>query len=151
MSSQVIFHIYKRDNTENAFLKTYQFELKQTVLDVKKTILNEFYKDQFNYADLINITEKVYKDYGLLFFDKGIISSINDNYSLDKLTIGNREFTFLIEPSNKELTKRVRDNNTNTQFQNKRTSYENSRFPKNNISNEYVFSEDDFPPLGGGK
>ena len=103
------------------------------------------------HADLINITEKVYKDYGLLFFDKGIISSINDNYSLDKLTIGNREFTFLIEPSNKELTKRVRDNNTNTQFQNKRTSYENSRFPKNNISNEYVFSEDDFPPLGGGK
>ena len=37
--------------------------------------------------NITNITEKIYKDYGLLFFDKGLLPETLDNYTLNKFTI----------------------------------------------------------------
>jgi len=101
--SSVEFKIYKKENETNTYLKTYVYELNKKIIDLKNTILNDFFKGQYNYIELTNITEHVYKDYGLLFFDKGLIPPINDNYTLEKFTIPNRTFSFVVEAMNKEL------------------------------------------------
>ena len=160
--NSVEFKIYKKENETNTYLKTYVFELNKKIIDVKNTILNDFFKGQYNYIELTNITERVYKDYGLLFFDKGLIPSINDNYTLEKFTIPNRTFNFVAETMNKET-----NNNTNNNINNKRkltndNNNSNSSYYSNKYSNKYndtnksssvnsntgfLIKEEDFPPL----
>ena len=157
--NSVEFKIYKKENETNTYLKTYVFELNKKIIDVKNTILNDFFKGQYNYIELTNITERVYKDYGLLFFDKGLIPPINDNYTLEKFTIPNRTFNFVAETMNKEI-----NNNTNNNKQKltNDTNNSNSTYYSNKYSNKYndtnksssinsntgfLIKEEDFPPL----
>ena len=98
-------------------------------------------KSDFGEKRFFKITERIYKDYGLLFFEKGLLPDTIDHYELNKFTISNRIFSFLIKAKNVEKkknlqkpryfdTNRYRNNNNN-----------------NNNKNEFVFNEDDFPTL----
>lgn len=150
--SSVEFKIYKKENESNTYLKTYVFELNKKIIDIKNTIINDFFKGQYNYIELTNITERVYKDYGLLFFDKGLIPSINDNYILEKFTIPNRTFSFVVEAMNKEQhsnsNKRkltVETNNNN--YSNKYSNRYNDKNKASDSNTEFFIKEEDFPPL----
>ena len=152
--SSVEFKIYKKENETNTYLKTYVFELNKKIIDLKNTILNDFFKGQYNYIELTNITEHVYKDYGLLFFDKGLIPPINDNYTLEKFTIPNRTFSFVVEAMNKELisntNKRkltIDTNNDNNNYSNKYSNRYNDKNNTTNSNNDFFIKEEDFPPL----
>ena len=154
--NSVEFKIYKKENETNTYLKTYVFELNKKIIDIKNTILNDFFKGQYNYIELSNITERVYKDYGLLFFDKGLIPPINDNYTLEKFTIPNRTFSFVAETMNKELSsnnKRKLTNDTDNYSGNNRSNnYSNKYSNKYNSSSVnsntgFLIKEEDFPPL----
>lgn len=152
--SSVEFKIYKKENETNTYLKTYVFELNKKIIDLKNTILNDFFKGQYNYIELTNITERVYKDYGLLFFDKGLIPPINDNYTLEKFTIPNRTFSFVVEAMNKELisntNKRkltIDTNNDNNNYSNKYSNRYNDKNNTTNSNNDFFIKEEDFPPL----
>ena len=89
--SSVIFKIYKEDNPP-IFEKEYIFNLDITIIDIKKQILSDIYNNKFNSLDLENITERVYKDFGKLFFDKGLIPAIFDKYKLSAITNEGRVF-----------------------------------------------------------
>ena len=141
----VTFDIYKLENNQKVFLKKYNYSLDKTILELKNEIIKDFYQNQFNYINFMNITEKVYKDYGLLFFDKGLISAINDNYPLNKFSIPNRVFSFLIEPIQLETKKRELNNENKPKFKSRRYELKNSNYHSNDKN--YVFNEDDFPPL----
>jgi len=152
--SSVEFKIYKKENETNTYLKTYVYELNKKIIDLKNTILNDFFKGQYNYIELTNITEHVYKDYGLLFFDKGLIPPINDNYTLEKFTIPNRTFSFVVEAMNKELisntNKRkltIDTNNDNNNYSNKYSNRYNDKNNTTNSNNDFFIKEEDFPPL----
>ena len=134
----ITIKIYK-DN-ENNFIKSYEQNLNIKIIDFKNILLKDFFPD-YNYLELYNITERIYKDYGLLFFEKGLLPDTIDHYELNKFTISNRIFSFLIKAKNVEKkknlqkpryfdTNRYRNNNNN-----------------NNNKNEFVFNEDDFPTL----
>jgi len=145
--------IYKKVNDQQVYLKSYTYPLHKTILELKKEILHDFFKNQFDNIQFMNITPKIYKDYGLMFFDKGLIPSINDNYTFDKFTLPNRTFQFLVEPVNVDVHtgSRKRENNN---YGMKKGVY---KHPRNEIENNhyaprppqvYEFNEDDFPPLG---
>lgn len=145
--------IYKNINDQQVYLKSYTYPLHKTLLELKKEILNDFFQNQFEYIQFINITPKIYKDYGLMFFDKGLIPSINDNYTFDKFTLPNRIFQFLIEPTNANINVGSRKRQMNNS-EIKRGSYKHPRYEIENNqytsrpSQVYEFNEHDFPPLG---
>ena len=152
----VEFKIYKKENETNTYLKTYVFELNKKIIDIKNTILNDFFKGQYNHIELTNITERVYKDYGLLFFDKGLIPPINDNYTLEKFTIPNRTFSFVAETMNKELSsnnKRKLTNDTDNYSGNNRSNNYSNKYSNKynstsvNANTGFLIKEEDFPPL----
>ena len=154
--NSVEFKIYKKENETNTYLKTYVFELNKKIIDIKNTILNDFFKGQYNYIELSNITERVYKDYGLLFFDKGLIPPINDNYTLEKFTIPNRTFSFVAETMNKELSsnnKRKLTNDTDNYSGNNRSNNYSNKYSNKynstsvNANTGFLIKEEDFPPL----
>ena len=153
MSSTVEFKLYKKENNTNIYLHTYVFDLNTKIIDIKNTIINDFFKDQYNYIELTNITERVYKDYGLMFFDKGLIPSINDNYTLEKFTISNRTFSFIVEASNKELISNTNkrklssNNQSNNNYSNKYSNRFNNSERTNNTKTEFFIKDEDFPPL----
>jgi len=139
-SETVIFKIFiKNENEELIEDKEYIFNINDKIIDVKNTIVKEKYGDKYNYINLTNITERVYKDYGKLFFEKGLLSSNFDNYKLSQFTNSNRTFSFYIEPLHIEMKKEIINNNSNN------NSIKNDSI-KNN-KNDFFINMDDFPPL----
>jgi hypothetical protein len=140
----VTFKIYLIDeNDEKIENKEYIFNINEKIIDIKNKILKDIFNNKFNSLDLENITEKVYKDYGKLFFDKGLIPSTIDNYRLSEFTIDNRIFSFIVNGKNIEKNK----------SQNKK---EESNFLKKIIKDErnnknsdkgFIYYADEFPAL----
>lgn len=150
-------------NFENIKEKAFIFTKTDKIIDIKKKILDYYNKnnennEKYNYIELENITTKIYKDYGKLFFDKGILPSSNDNYKLENFTIvdDNRIYTFNavlknIEQKNKELEKESENinNSNNNKYKKNINKYDNKYNENRNTlkKEEFVFREEDFPPL----
>lgn len=145
-------------NSLNNEQKLFNFTLTEKIVDIKKKVLNEINNDNYDYIDLENITEKIYKDYGKLFFDKGILPSTNDNYKLGDFTIMDemRVYTFVAYP--KKIEKKTIQNKEftpNQNIMNKNSSIYHKIDPlkyvdKNsnmNMKDKFIFREEDFPPL----
>ena len=152
-------------NFENIKEKTFIFLKTYKIIDIKKKILDYYNEnnennEKYNYSELVNITTKIYKVSGKLFFDTGILPSSNDNYKLENFTIvdDNRIYTFNavlknIEQKNKELEKESENiNNSNNKYKKNINKYDNKYNKYNENRNtfkkeEFVFREEDFPPL----
>lgn len=141
----VTFKIYQnQDGYNNQIFDEYVFDLNEKIIDIKNKILEKTYKNNFNYLDFENITERVYKDYGKLFFDLGRLPTTIDNYKLCEFTNENRIFSFIGIPSNKERIKNkpeIKQNNylkTNSKYADK--------FIKKD-QNSFQYNINDFPPL----
>ena len=105
-------------NSLNNEQKLFNFTLTEKIIDIKKKILNEINNGNYDYIDLENITEKIYKDYGKLFFDKGTLPLTIDNYKLGDFTIMDetRIYTFVAYPKKidpKQIQNKVLQNNPN--------------------------------------
>ena len=140
MSIQINIHI--KNNNEIQLKNTLTIDLSQSILELKNIILKDYFNNTHNYLNLTNITERVYKDYGLLFFDKGRIPDSLDNYLLNKMTIQNRTFDFLVEPVNKEIKLPKINQPSKINFFKKYNQED-----KNEINKEFEYVEEDFPPL----
>lgn len=138
----VIFKIYINNETNKMIEnKTYTFNLNEKIIDIKKKIIKDTFNNSFNNLEMINITDKIYKDYGKLFFDKGLLPSTINNYSLSHFTNEGRIFSFLVKGQNIEnkiidmkdtfLKKMIKDNRKK--------------------DTEFKYYEDDFPPLISNK
>ena len=132
--------IYIKKNNEECLVETFEQDLNVKITDFKNQLLKKYFPEN-NYLQLTNINERVYKDYGLLFFELGLLPSTNDNYLLSKFTTPNRTFSFLIQGINEE--KKVFKQPTRINLNNK---YSNQ---KNEVQQQvgYVYKEEDFPSL----
>jgi hypothetical protein len=145
-----ILKIFK-DKSKLDDYKVYICTMTQKIIDIKNKILKDNFSIEFNYLDFENIGERVYKDYGKLFFDKGLLPRTIDNYILQDFTIEYREFSFLCIPLNIcEKPKLMRNNYNNSRKNVKIDSIYKTR--KNEDlqqinTNSFVFNENDFPPL----
>lgn len=148
--SYISINLYVNENNQNNLKDTISVDLNITILELRNKILSILFdKVKYNYVKLTNITEKVYKDYGLLFFEKGLLAETLDNYNLNKFTIEKRTFDFLAEPCNKEIiVKNVKyrqsGDSRNIYNPNKRF---NPGYEEKIEQKEFVFNEEDFPPL----
>ena len=162
----IVLKIFKDKSNLDDF-SVYICSMTEKIIDIKNKILKDiFNSSEFNYLDFENISEKVYKDYGKLFFDKGILPRTIDNYSLQNFTIENRDFSFLCIPTNicgvfrklhqpsvspvaphpeqallgaNEKLKLIRNNYSDSRKNPNKTLQKNE--------NKFIFNEDDFPPL----
>jgi hypothetical protein len=149
MSNSVNILVFLSENSDKNLFKEYVFKLDKKIIDVKNSILEDLKsksntmnlsKDNYNYIDLDNITEKIYKDFGKLFFSNGVLPIIFDNYKLSEFTIENRTFQFLAIPK--------LNNVNNKQFSKPSGVLKKVIHEQNNKKNEFVFDNNDFPPLG---
>ena len=141
MNNTVTFKIYKRNDVKEViFDKEYIFNLNEKIIDIKNKILIESFFNSHNYLDLENISERIYKDFGKLFFDYGVIPMINDNHRLIQFTNENRTFSFIGNPKNVEMKKSKMESSDG--FLKKIIIEDKKR------NGEVVFDENDFPPLG---
>jgi hypothetical protein len=152
MNNTVNFKIFlKDDDTQDLVEKElYTFNLNEKIIDIKNKILINTFKNEFNYIDFENITERVYKDYGKLFFDNGLLPVTIDNYKLSEFTNENRTFLFIAIPKNIEVVSKIIKNNKspilkkyNQQKNQNSEKYNDKKENKNN----FIFNIDDFPPL----
>lgn len=152
-SDKVTFKIYiKGDNNENIFFKDYVIGLNQKIIDIKNIILNEINEknketasnlsEQFNSLEMINITDRIYKDFGKLYFEKGVMPDTIENYKLEQFTNGNRIFSFMV--SGKNVKKIVQNKNETSIL--KKIIREEREYVKN-TKKEFCLYDDDFPPL----
>jgi hypothetical protein len=133
----VAFKIFTiNDLNEIIEQEVFIFNLKDKIIDVKNMILKKIYDSKFNYLDFENITEKIYKDFGRLFFDKGILPNTIDNYKLSEFTISNRIFSFIIHPRNIEIKKKEIKKIFITKYA-----------TENIGKGGFILQDDDFPPL----
>ena len=144
MSNSVNILVFLSENSDKNLFKEYVFKLDKKIIDVKNFILEDLKKksnmNNYNYIDLDNITEKIYKDFGKLFFSNGVLPIIFDNYKLSEFTIENRTFQFLAIPKV--------NNVNNKQFSKPSGVLKKVIHEQNNKKNEFVFDNNDFPPLG---
>lgn len=141
-TKRVTFKIYKNKELYNKNeYDEYNFNLNEKIIDIKKKILDKTFENKFNYLDLENITEKIYKDYGKLFFDLGKLPQTIDNYKLEQFTNDSRTFLFIGLPCNNEI-KEVK-NNIKNNFLTKKMKEERMKKDKN----VFYYNDNDFPPL----
>jgi hypothetical protein len=99
----VLFRIYKEENDSE--WKEYIFNINEKIIDIKKRILRESFNNEYNQLEMVNITDRVYKDYGKLFFDIGLLPSSIHNYKLAEFTNEGRVFSFLTKGVNEVIKK----------------------------------------------
>lgn len=132
-------------HTETTLPKKYELNKNDKIVDLKNKILTDLFQNQYTNIDLYNINERVYKDFGKLFFDKGLIPSTINKYSIESFTSENRTFVF------KAVANNDSDLN-NTQINNKILEAPNNKRIKYTHDKKVEFSLDinninDFPPL----
>jgi len=129
----VIFKIYVNNDME----KEYSFNTSDKIIDIRNKVLNDIFNNSHNYLEMENITERIYKDYGKLFFDIGILPTSIDNYILSQFTNDNRTFSFRVTPINLNIMKPKKDG-----------SFLKKIIKENKEKNgEFIFDDDDFPIL----
>jgi hypothetical protein len=99
----VQFEIYKVENGEvdEYSFNEFSFDLNMRIIDIRDEIMWKMYdslserneQDEY-YLEMINVTSRLYKDFGKLFFNFGIQPKTIDNYPLSKMTNEGRTFIF---------------------------------------------------------
>ena len=147
-SETVLFKIYKLgSDKEHIFFKEYVMQLDEKIINIKNMILNDLNESDssnFNKLEMNNITERIYKDFGKLFFDKGTVPDTIYNYKLLQLTNGNRTFSFTI--NGKNIINNVVQKKNDQPYVLKRIIKED-REKRQKDNNEFYYDADDFPPL----
>jgi hypothetical protein len=139
----VIIKTYILDeNNTNIEDREYIFNLNDKIIDIKNKILIDTFNNKYNSLDMTNITERVYKDFGKLFFDKGLLPLTIDNYKLSEFTIGGRTFSFLVSGKNIE---KINDVKKECKFIQKIIKEDRKK------NDGFVFYDDDFPALSSSK
>ena len=144
MSIKINIYILKKN--EEALIETITQDLNIKMIDFKQLLLQKYFPEN-NYLEINNITERVYKDYGLLFFDKGPLPDTNDNYFLNKFTIPDRTFSFLINGKTVEKVNKPANPQRLNNNQYKPLNFNKYQERDPNEPKPFVFNDEDFPPL----
>jgi hypothetical protein len=137
----IILKIYKN---KELFIKDYEIDINMKIIELKNMILKDIFNNQFNDILFENITSRVYKDYGKLFFDIGVLPNTIDNYKLSQFTNANREFLFIVNGNNKEQEP---DKIYTKKIIKEEKKYNSRNDSRNDSRNNFIYCDNDFPPL----
>jgi hypothetical protein len=137
----IILKIYKN---KELFIKDYEIDINMKIIELKNMILKDIFNNQFNDILFENITSRVYKDYGKLFFDIGVLPNTIDNYKLSQFTNANREFLFIVNGNNKEQEP---DKIYTKKIIKEEKKYNSMNDSRNDSRNNFIYCDNDFPPL----
>jgi hypothetical protein len=152
---------------EKKLAKTYIVSLDEKIIDIKKRIAKDFFDNEYDSVFLENKTKRIYKDFGKLFFDKGMMPETNNNFCLREFTIENRVIDFEIYPNkinntsvdttkneihlnqNSYKSSSVNMNSDSNQYTNNKyqKQYNNQDILNKKNNNNFIYSDEDFPKL----
>lgn len=147
-------------NIKNEIIEK-EYETSYSLIQIKRDLINEYYKDICKYLDFELILEKPIKHFGKLGLEPGIIPTTMDKFKLNKFSINSIQLLKInvIENNNCNILE-ILDNTTNNTTNNNNKFYEQRFYDKNNekqnenkkqkIQEKIVFTykEEDFPTLG---
>jgi hypothetical protein len=145
MEKTIILKIFVREGDS---YQEYIVPINEKICDIKKKILEKTFNinehDKFT-IEFNNITDRIYKDYGKLYFDIGVIPNSLDNYKFEQFTNENRIFSFLCKVDKRVIS--VRNDEANPEKRPRYNYIKNEKNEKNEKNDEFVFNEKDFPAL----
>jgi hypothetical protein len=102
---QVSFEVYLKENGEiqHHSLERMSFDISMRVIDMRDEIMWKMYNsteeraehDQY-YLEIENISPNLVKEFGKLFFNKGLLPKTLDNYPLTRITNNGAKFIFVV-------------------------------------------------------
>jgi len=116
-------------------------------IDLKKFILKKYVnitddKKECKYIDLENINEKITKNFGKMYFEKGILPRVFDNFNISKFMDNNEEINFkIIEVYDYDI------NNIIDKPINKIMKAYVPPSKRKEVPKDFNYFEEDFPPL----
>ncbi len=101
---EVHFETYEREKDGMGFdpstQEKFHFDVDTLIIDIRDEIMWKIYRDEKEhdqyYLEIENITERLYKDFGKLFFNKGLLPKTIDNFPLSKFVAEERTYQFLV-------------------------------------------------------
>jgi hypothetical protein len=127
--------------------QVFVFPLHTTFLEVRRRIAEDLFQKPNGYVELYNNTSRIYKDYGKLFFDYGLIPSTFDYYPLSDITIGGRTFIFHALPSEDQYTIKRDGPSPSTLTGLYQDRFKSKKQRTEEAPAEFVYYENDFPSL----
>lgn len=102
---QVSFEVYLKEKNEiqHHTMERMSFDLSMRVIDMRDEMMWKMYNsteeraehDQY-YLEIENISPNLVKEFGKLFFNKGLLPKTLDNYPLTRITSGGTHFIFAV-------------------------------------------------------
>jgi hypothetical protein len=117
------------------------------IIELKKYIIKKYTEDDCKYIDLENINEKVVKNFGKMYLERGNIPRIFDNFNLSKFMMDDGEINLKIK---KVDDYEHQDNASNTVNKQGNQTVKKAYIPpskRDEIPKEFNYFEEDFPPL----
>ncbi len=101
---EVHFETYekKRDSEEAdpTTIEKFHFDVNTLIIDVRDEMMWKIFRDEKEhdqyYLEIENISPKLYKDFGKLFFNSGLLPKTIDNFPLSKFVAEERTYQFLV-------------------------------------------------------
>ena len=160
----------KKNDDSNIFaVRSYTMNTK--ILDIKNDIVADFFDKSKDYLDLVNISPRVFKDFGKVHMSLGNVPRTFDYYTLMDISNPDRTFEFLVKVVPKDTVEHIQDRmdqkfvspeiSNNHSYDNYSGNRDNNRRPyqgrvinnsyyqneKNNKPKEFVMNDNDFPSL----
>ncbi len=105
MDQRVFFEVYLKENNEMILesLERISFDISMRVIDMRDEIMWKMYNstderashDEY-YLEIENISPNLVKEFGKLFFNKGLLPKTMDNYPLSRITSVGSSFVFAV-------------------------------------------------------
>lgn len=100
---EVHFETYEKGEGEKkdpSTIEKFHFDVETLIIDVRDEMMWKIYRDEKHhdeyYLEIENITSKLYKDFGKLFFNSGLLPKTIDNFPLSKFVAEERTYEFLV-------------------------------------------------------
>ncbi len=105
MEQKVSFEVYLKENNEiiQESIEKMSFDISMRVIDMRDEIMWKMYNsteerashDDY-YLEIENISPNLVKEFGKLFFNKGLLPKTMDNYPLSRITSAGASFIFAV-------------------------------------------------------
>ncbi len=169
---EITIRFYKKEDGENKLFTIKSYTMLYRIIDIKKEIIQDFFDKKKDYLDIVNISPRVFKDFGKVHMSLGDVPRTFDFYSLSDISNPDRTFEFLVVPVSLDTVEHIQEH-SNEKFvvpepaYNNYHSYDNysgnrdNRRPVGRIytnsrykqeeqqqqKKEYSYNDSDFPSL----
>ncbi len=167
---EITIRFYKKEENENKLLAVKSYTMLYRMIDIKKEIVKDFFDTNKDYLDLVNISPRVFKDFGKVHMALGNVPRTFDFYQLSEISNPDRTFDFLVVPVSLDTVEHIQEhvnekfvvpepvyyNHSYDNYSGNRDNrrpvgrvYTNSRYKQEEQQQkkEYSYNDNDFPSL----